>query len=229
VLGGLTLPFPVISSLPDNWISRVSYREPAKFGGKYFQCVPIMNFFDGEVPGRLCERVASALRGDHGDEIRKKAEKQYVIYVNHESPSVYSLVLNYAKSGNRTVLVYDGKVGFNRVKLLRSAGDESDQIALKYRKVSEVFVPEMYRHRHDKVQQGRLLPSYHRSFDFVSAELNVDIPDSQFDRKLFDFQYGERMVDETEKKLYVFDGLVGFVPAEDFRFDQSRVPRKSEE
>lgn len=175
------------------------------------------------LPWRDCETLSQAMRGKWGERHRRQFVQGYAIYVNHELPPVYTIVQH--KDDRDQYVVYDGKVGFLPTrKSYRTHGRRHDQI-MSYLPVGDVFIPKKSKETSIYRKNGRWLPMTYWSYELISEEINVDIPDAEFSIAQFGLKYGDRLLDQSTQSLYVYDDQLGFVPAEEFQFDPTRVPQ----
>lgn len=172
------------------------------------------------------DRYLQVLRGELSNNFFDDlVQQKLAVYVSADEPPVYTVVLPYG-GGNYTYC-FDGKAGFNLV-LYRQSGGPPDRweniYSTTYRGVSGTFIPDTIERQQthfDKNEKPHLGGFY--SYKLRSTELNQPIPSSEFEVTSFGLNYGDRMHDQNEQKLYVYDDQKGFVAAEEFEFDKSRV------
>jgi len=63
----------------------------------------------------------------------------------------------------------------------------------------------------------------HRIFKLRECSLNQPVDSEEFELAGLGLEYGDRLADEIERQLYVYDGEK-LVPADEFRLDVTRLP-----
>ena len=135
--------------------------------------------------------------------------------------------------------VYDERAGFNQVmcserqsmqKTESGPGFELGRESLTgYRQILGTFVADdvkWHTFNNSPMSSGaeqtyQLKQIEH--FSLVFTEINKPLAANEFDISQFNLKYGERMLDEINSTLSVYDDKLGFVPADKFVFDPARV------
>jgi hypothetical protein len=223
--------FPEIQSLP---LGRVVHRKALKaatrgnvfFYPRGFLTHVTYRQHENRTYADYCERAAGYLRGD--GKTRDIWDKATSIYVNDELPPIYTEIFH-TSDGSEDIRRYDGKVGFHVVLFSQKIkGELFSHIVTTFRNETGIPIPETREWTlNQESPQGLMKPFSVRSETLVKSETNVDIPESDFSMDRFQLKYGDRLADEIEKRLFVHDGVTGFVPAEGFVFDPARAKSES--
>ena len=225
----VTSSFPQIPGFPDvESVTRqggrgrlFERRKPDEMSDGDYVDLPGFFYSCNFPPWKICEFTAAALRGERGEKIREMSKVGYAMYVNNESPPTYTEVNRYPN--HESVRVYDGNAAFYIVKLRDVTEKLRSEQTIEYRRAGGIFIPETFKHATHELKDGDFLPVRNVLYELLSTKINGDIPETEFGLEQFDLKYGERMLDRKEKKLFVYNDELGFVPAEDFRFDPNRV------
>lgn len=220
---------PVIESMPrGRVVHRVSPKNASRsnmfFDPRDYLVRSTFRAEDNRQHWNHCELLARMLQTER--EFQEKRDKATSLYVNPDLPPIYTLVFNGGK-GFEELYRFDGKAAFNVVLHYQKInGELFNQTVTTYRNESGIYVPETFeRTSNVELPDGGFKPHYVRSTALVKSEMNVELADSEFSVNQFPLKYGDRFADEIEKRLLVHDGVTGFVPAEGFVFDPSRVKK----
>lgn len=171
---------------------------------------------DGERTERereLAGRNVQIQRRDVGDQV------SYIVTVVYRDPSTDATILT-------TETTFDGSVGFNatRWRQVSSSGRDAYLRTFTYAKIDGIYVPSRVTHEFFGMNGGGHsgFPIKRRELELTDAKVNAAIDQTAFERDQLGIEYGERMVDESEGDLKVFDGSQ-FVAANGFVFDAAKA------
>jgi hypothetical protein len=222
--------FPPVATVPQHG-GRVLYRRPFNTGKRSsFRNIDVRDFFNpvGRPSWENCDALVKWLRGEGPERSQKFARENEALYTNDASPPVITEVTHFDNTGRQLIVVYDGAVGFHVTKTtIGIKGGTEHQITLSYERHDGIFIPAKYDYQQIARNEGAVSATDFRSFDLVKCDVNEPIPDSEFEIARLPLEYGDRMLDEIQSTLSVFDGR-NFVPAADFQPDPSRLPKEDQ-
>jgi len=85
-----------------------------------------------------------------------------------------------------------------------------------------ILFPVVFSQVLNKLSNGQRQPWLNRLFTVKSVELNKPIDEGRFEIAALGLQYGERLHDKIQGKMFIMD-REGMVPAEDFRLHRDKV------
>jgi hypothetical protein len=201
---------PPIKGLPLGG-GRVAFRQdPSK--GKKRQSADVVDprllfAINGEPIWKIFETWASW--GDRRPEDRAKLEQMISVRregIDTQPTFVIAITLGSTASKFKTTFVSKSEVGFNVTEFSESfgVGVLKKRCTWSYRKQGGLFVPEVlvtasYNADGKTVNSQRLLK-------LVESDINIPLDKQSFSYAALGLKAGERVFDERDKALYVFDG-----------------------
>ncbi|MEK6259698.1 MAG: hypothetical protein AABP62_13860 [Planctomycetota bacterium] len=216
--------FVKVASVPPTG-GRVVHRRTVEETASLSRVFDPRKFFhaDGSPYWEYCEFIAGAMEGKQGEDGVTFAREQIKILVQEFPHPMYKMVTDH-RSGRQTEIIFDGRVGFNVIRWQRTNQSKSEgERRITYREVSGSFIPESFDITIYTQSAGGLIPSTMRSAILQDVELNRPISAAEFGTDQFNLSYGERMLDKINNRLMVYDKNSGFITAEEFVFDPSRL------
>lgn len=212
--------FPAVGGDSTN-SSRVVFRRPSDGLQRFTRYLDARRPFSDSIGGhRHDESLEITVRGLQTRTLHPSADEQggpratRQLFVSDADRITYTLIERFPDVLVATA-VYDAGAGFNAVSF--GTRDESGIILSEnvttFAERDGIFIPERFSevlHSRD----GRM--TVRRNWRLQSMVLNTPVRDSEFHVGQFGLKHGERMVDEIENRLLVYDELAGFVEADKF-------------
>ncbi len=175
---------------------------------------------------RRPEMIAASLRGERSIKDQELAKTYTSLFVNGDKIPVYTLVYGNMTEAN-VVVQFDGGVGLNVVFFSQGNGEKRNSWRrTKYTEKSGHYLPNELRSNtifYD--EKGEVVGAFARTLAIETESINEPIPVTTFDLLSLGMRYGDRKFDETSKEMFVYDDRSGFVPANEFQLDESRLNR----
>jgi hypothetical protein len=219
--------FPPVASVPPTG-GRIVYKETPKTERRNTRVLDVRDFYtNGSRPfWEWIGLYASTLRGERSDEERALVEHGLHVYVSEGPTLMYVVRSTYYSDGNQITTVCDGSAAFNVVSYERvnAEGEPTHTRKIRFREVEGIYLPEfvgLYDYDENAAPARMRMK---REFELESLKVNHPIAARTFEVEALGVAYGERMLDKITNQLMVNDGDQGFVPAEKFVMDSSRLP-----
>lgn len=166
----------------------------------------------------------SVLRGEHGEELQQKYDRQLSIteLQGEDGQKQYQFKLKYTPSNpdgipRYKMTTYDSQAGWNVTRYEDLLGSRViHKRTILYKNVDGIYLPQEVDIAHFKQDRGRRADPYHRqNFKLVESKLNQPLDTNQFEIKSLQLKPGERIVDQIRGKAFVqYEGRL--VPASQF-------------
>lgn len=234
--------FPKIDGF-DQARTRVAYRKDSRLAQRdQFHINPLTFFGDGNRRfSETCSLYARWLRGESDERALKYAENDTTIVQRQiDGVTQYAVTIGRPSEDGEAAphvrtIVLSSAAHFNPLTYkLVSLGRTEVEMNWEYRQEGEICLPsryEMKRYEWANPREGEPQDEdanlvSHRIFTLRESSLNQPVDPEVFELASLGLEYGDRLADEIERKLQVFDGEK-LVAAEDFRLDVSRVPERN--
>ncbi|MHC4402409.1 MAG: hypothetical protein ACYTG0_22315 [Planctomycetota bacterium] len=187
------------------------------------------------------DAIARWLRGEMGEKSLMHVKNNTTLVQRQvDGVTEYSLTIRRPSDDGgvdrhvRTI-VFSSAAGFNPLTYeLISFGRREVEMSWEYRKDGGIYLPSRYEIRRynranprdNEPQDADANLVSHRIFKLRESSLNQPVDSEAFELASLGLEYGDRVADEIERQLQVYDGEK-LVPAEEFKLDPSRVPERS--
>ena len=234
--------FPKIDGF-DRTRTRVVYRKDSRLTRKdQFHVNPIAFFGDGNRRfSETCSLYAGWLRDESDEKTMKHVENDTTIEQRQmDGVTEYVVTIGRPSEDGREAphvrtMVFSSAVRFNpTIYKMISYGRPEVEMSWEYRQEDGICLPSRYetkrfewanpRENEPQDEDSNLVS--HRIFTLRESILNQPVDPAVFELASLGLEYGDRLADEIERKLQVFDGEK-LVAAEEFELDTSRLPDRS--
>lgn len=223
---------PVTSVAPEG--GRIAYRKARRQADRETRVVNPMDFFSlGNRPvWWQCERYSKLAKGNDVQKAKEFFEKNVTLLQRPAKDGTeFMLTIKYPRSGIKPVetpivqTTFHSDAGLLPTSWSRSVNLQvQEEQTFSYKKYSGIYLPAIVQFKRFRpVGPARVLPTMSRTFVLKSTTVNKPISSTRFSIERLQLTYGERMLDEIEKQLFVMDDD-GLVPAENFSLDPARSP-----
>ena len=167
--------------------------------------------------------IVSALQGDTNANQYQLAEKLTKLYASAETPPVYTLVFGDLNKGY-SVCQFDGRMGLNAVSFAQFDGAKKNlSRKTTYVEHEGIFLPSELSYSwlsYDK--EGAIQSAFARTLRVRTDWMNRPVSETEFGEESLGLKYADRKFDEITGENSVYDDQSGFVPAAEFKLDESK-------